>query len=102
MEAKHTQGKLERNSIKGWELWIGADYHIADVHGNIDSRRANALHIVNCWNSHDALLVNLRKANKELTRCRRTEGYAQKQNGLLATLQKKIEAAISLAEKGIQ
>jgi len=56
MSAEHTPGELERNEIKGWELWIGANYHIADVHGQLYARRANALHLCRCWNSHDALL----------------------------------------------
>ena len=68
MSEKHTPGKLERNSIRGWELWVGADYHIADVHGNIDSRRANALHIVKCWNSHDALLEACKFAKAQIRR----------------------------------
>ena len=62
MSAEHTPGELERNEIKGWELWIGANYHIADVHGQLYARRANALHLCRCWNSHDALL----EACKEL------------------------------------
>ena len=67
MKAEHTKGKLERNFIKGWELWIGADYHIADVHGQLETRRANALHIVQCWNNHEALLAALKDVSSELT-----------------------------------
>lgn len=90
-ESKHTPGKLEKGSIKGWELWIGVDHHIADVHGQLDKRRANAERLVKCWNSHDDLL----KACEAV------------QVGLCHILQrdkpdwlKQVDDAISKAEKG--
>ena len=66
MKAEHTKGLLERNAIKGWELWIGADYHIADVHGQLGVRRANALRMITCWNSHEKLLKACRAAQRFL------------------------------------
>jgi len=46
-----------------------------------------------------ALLDNLKKTNQELTRCRRTPDYAQRQKGLISALQNELEAVIALAEK---
>ncbi len=59
---EHSKGKLEIGSICDWELWIGANHHIADVHGNLPTRHANAERLVHCWNSHDDLLDALEKA----------------------------------------
>jgi len=92
MKAEHTKGLLERNAIKGWELWIGADYHIADVHGQLDIRRANALRMITCWNSHDKLL-EVCTLLKFLTICGRAE-LDTEEHSLL-------DAAIAEAEKVI-
>ena len=88
-ESKHMPGKLERNSIRGWELWIGADYHIADVHGQLESRRANAKHLVKCWNSHDALL----------DACKAAEIMLLQSNWLGDPRMNIVHAAIEQAEK---
>ena len=40
--SEFTKGKWELNDIRPWEVWVGADIHIADVHGNQEVRRANA------------------------------------------------------------
>lgn len=65
---ERTKGKIEHNDIKGWELWIGADYHIADVHGKALSRHANVEHIINCWNAFepDGLVSELAGVLKEM------------------------------------
>ena len=51
------------------------------------------------WEAAPALLDNLKKANQELTRCRRTPDYAQRQKGLISALQNELEAVIAQAEK---
>ncbi len=51
----HTKGKLEQCDYTQRELWIGADYHIATVHGNQTFREANAQRLVKCWNKYDSL-----------------------------------------------
>jgi len=97
MKAEHTKGLLERNAIKGWELWIGADYHIADVHGQLDIRRANALRMITCWNSHDKLLEAC-KAFLAATLDARTDKRGCTCSRCLDA-QGELEAAIVLAEK---
>ena len=51
----HTKGKLEQCDYTQRELWIGADYHIATVHGNQTFREANAQRLVKCWNEYGSL-----------------------------------------------
>lgn len=51
----HTKGKLEIGTICSWEIWVGADIHIADVHGNLPTRHANTKHLIKCWNEYDTL-----------------------------------------------
>ncbi len=53
---EHTKGELKQGHVTPWELWIGADRHIADVHGHQFIRQANAARLVKCWNCHDELL----------------------------------------------
>lgn len=68
-EGNHTPGKLESNGIRGWELWIGADHHIADVHGQQSVRQANAKRMILCWNSYDQdqeTIKDLMKAGEDL------------------------------------
>lgn len=50
---EYTKGKLELNDIRPWEIWVGADIHIADVHGNHETRRANARELVRRWNAFE-------------------------------------------------
>lgn len=59
---EHKKGKLERGTRRDWELWIGADYHIADVRGEREIRNIHAERFVKCWNSHDKLLEACRFA----------------------------------------
>ncbi len=50
---ERSKGKIECGHVRPWEIWIGADTHIADVHGTQDVRRANAAHFVKCWNAFE-------------------------------------------------
>lgn len=58
---KHTPTPWAQHDIYPWEIWHGADYHIADVHGREEIRKANADHIVHCVNLHDELIEALEK-----------------------------------------
>lgn len=66
---EHSKGKLEQGSISPWELWIGADNHIADVHGVLDIRRANAARLTTCWNEHDTLKAKADLFDELIKRC---------------------------------
>ena len=112
-ESKHTPGKLSLNNYHYPHAYLvirkGSEDNdafprprkICDV--TLDGKteeeyEANAHRLVKCWNSHAALLDNLKKANQELTRCRRTPDYAQGQKGLISALQNELEAVIAQAE----
>lgn len=66
--SEYTKGKMELNDIRPWEIWVGADIHIADVHGNHEARRANAKEIVRRWNAFEegGIVSDLVKDGKDL------------------------------------
>ncbi len=55
---EHTKGNWELGHVSPWEIWVGADIHIADVHGTQEVRQANA-HLISA-------APNLLKACKEI------------------------------------
>lgn len=55
----HTSGKWELSEVQPWEIWVGADKHIASVHGQQEIRSANAKHICKCVNGRDELVKAL-------------------------------------------
>ncbi len=56
-----TKGKWEQSHIRPWEIWVGADIHIADVYGKQETRQSNARLIASAPKLLDAckLMVEL-------------------------------------------
>lgn len=92
---EHTEGKLEHGHIYDWELWIGADYHIADVHGNLSTRHANATELVRRWNAFEegGIVSDLIEACDE-SRALLSHGVGQHTHVIA-----KIEAALAKAKE---
>ena len=60
---EHTKDDWTIGPMCDWEIWDG-DIHIADVHGSLPARNANARRICQCVNSHDKLLEACEAAHK--------------------------------------
>ena len=56
-----TKGKWELSEIQPWEIWVGADKHIASVHGQQEARSANAQRICVAVNNFDEMYALIKQ-----------------------------------------
>ena len=86
----YTKGKWELGHVSPWEIWVGADIHIADVHGKQEVRQANA-HLI-------AAAPDLLEACKFAAECAKGPIEGMSVNEAAIEVREVLAAAIAKAE----